>query len=53
MIYPESHGSSTCTCLAVSDSSETPWTVARQVPLPHGISQARILRNPHQFRDCP
>ena len=27
----------------MSDSFVTPWTVARQVPLSSGISQARIL----------
>ena len=27
----------------MSDSFETPWTVARQAPLVHEISQARIL----------
>ena len=37
---------SVCCCLvAKSDCFETPWTVARQAPLPseRGISQARIL----------
>ena len=36
-----------CSCcfsqLVVSDSFETPWTVAWQAPSVHGISQARIL----------
>ena len=37
MICPESHSSSMCAYLAVSDSFATLWTVARQVPLSMGF----------------
>ena len=37
MICPESHSSSMCAYLAVSDSFATLWTVAHQVPLSMGF----------------